>query len=628
MPRAGAAYTGLKQKPMQHTEARIQPVTAEQLQRLDELMLVLATGFIDLPIERIDGAIDDGLQRVVRTLAVDRCAISRVRPDTGDIRFTYAWPANDYPGPPTRVPSEHWPWAVAAARRGRIIAFSRLDELPPEAAVDRAAWQAMGTRSHISVPLLVGGELAAMLHLGSFRSERQWDDGLLQRLRRVAEIFAIALTRKQAQEALDRATGFERVARTTLSALLGANPGAEAAAIEGGLRELGLLLGVDWVALWERDAGAAEGRVNKQWRADSAPAGGMRLAASRVPWLDASIAAGRSVRFGRDAELPDGGQADRATFDELGLRALLAVPVPCPSGGCGMLSCATLQRPRAWPEGDVRGVTLLAEVFASLHARRLAEKREQAAVMDAAQWRERLAHLVRVHTVGEMSAALAHEINQPLMAIANYALAARRRSTALPQADKVVELLDKVIAQTTRAGDVVGRLRSMVKRNEIQAAPVHLERLVDDCIDMVRMECELRDIRLERKVDGPLPTLVADGIQLQQVVLNLLRNAIEAMEEAAPDAPRQISIEVGRAGERELRVQVADHGLGIAEEDLERIFDAFYSTKVTGLGIGLSLCRKLIEAHGGRLVARDRAEGGAVFEFTLPLADAGGPDGA
>ena len=610
---------------MQHTDAKTQPVTAEQLQRLDELMLLLATGFIDLPVQRIDAAINDGLQRVVRTLAIDRCAISRVRPDTGDIRFTYGWPANDYPGPPTRVPLEHWPWAMAAARRGVITAFSRLDELPPEAAVDRASWQAMGTRSHITVPLIVAGELAAMLHLGSFRSERQWSDGLLQRLRRVAEIFAIALTRKQAQEALDRATGFERVARTTLSALLAAGPGAEAAAIEGGLRELGVLLGVDWVALWEREAGAAEWRSTQQWRANPAPAGAVRLAANRVPWLDASVGAGNSLRLGHGAGLQDDVQA--AAFDELGVRALLAVPVPSPGGGFGMLSCARLQRSRAWPDGDVHGVTLLAEVFASLHARRLAEKREQAALMDAAQWRERLAHLVRVHTVGEMSAALAHEINQPLMAIANYALAARRRSAALAQADKVVELLDKLIAQTTRAGDVIGRLRGMVKRNEIQAAPVQLERLVDDCIDMVRMECELRDIRLERRGGGPLPMLVADGIQLQQVVLNLLRNAIEAMDGMEADAPRQITIEVGRAGERELRVQVADLGPGIAGDDLERIFDAFYSTKVTGLGIGLSLCRKLIEAHGGRLGARGRPQGGAIFEFTLPLGDAGGPDG-
>jgi signal transduction histidine kinase len=286
-----------------------------------------------------------------------------------------------------------------------------------------------------------------------------------------------------------------------------------------------------------------------------------------------------------------------------------------------VLSCASRREPRAWPDSAVRGVQLLAEVFASMRARRLAEKREQAAVMDAAQWRERLAHLVRVHTVGEMSAALAHEINQPLMAIANYAIAARRRADALPQSDKVAELIDKVIVQTTRAGDVVARLRGMVKRNEIQARAVDFALLVDGCLDMVRMECELRDIRLQRRVASPLPPLVADGIQLQQVVLNLLRNAIEAMELAPPEAPREIGIEVAAVDGRELRVSVTDRGPGIGEADLERVFEAFYSTKVSGLGIGLSLCRKLIEAHGGTLAARDRPDGGAEFTFTLPAGD-------
>jgi signal transduction histidine kinase len=241
--------------------------------------------------------------------------------------------------------------------------------------------------------------------------------------------------------------------------------------------------------------------------------------------------------------------------------------------------------------------------------------------MDAAQWRERLAHLVRVHTVGEMSVALAHEINQPLMAIANYAIAARRRVDALPQADKVAELLDKVIVQTGRAGDVVGRLRGMVKRNDYQAAPVDLARLVDECVDMVRMECELRDIRLERRIDDGLPPLVADGIQLQQVVLNLLRNAIEAMEQVPPDAAKQVLIDVSAQDGREVLLRVADSGPGIAEGDLERVFEAFYSTKVSGLGIGLSLCRKLIEAHGGTLTASERPGGGAEFRFTLPVGD-------
>lgn len=607
--------------PETHTEPATTVSTAQLLQ-LDALMLDLATGFINLPVEQVDGAIENGLQRVVRTLGVDRCAISHAHADTGDIRFSWIWPEEEYPRAPTRVVSEHWPWAVRVARRGQTIAFSRLDDLPPEAHVDRATWQAMGTRSHVTVPLMRAGGLEGMLHLGSFRVERAWPEALLERLRRVAEIFSIALTRKHDQEALDRAIGFERVATATLGALLAAAPGADAGAIESGLGEVGCLLGVDWVALWEHDAADGMLRNTHDWSAGAGGPPPPRAAAVQWPWLVAALdGARRAQRLDAD-RLPDDAVTERAALRAWGIRSLLAVPIAAAQGLGGVLSCASLREPRAWPDSAVHGVKLLAEVFASMRARRLAEKREQAAVMDAAQWRERLAHLVRVHTVGEMSAALAHEINQPLMAIANYAIAARRRVDALPRAAKVAELLDKVIVQTSRAGDVVGRLRSMVKRNDIQAATVDVARLLDDCVDMVRMECELRDIRLERRVAGALPPLVADGIQLQQVVLNLLRNAIEAMELMPPEAPRQITIDVAALDGGAVEVCVADRGPGIAEGDLERVFEAFYSTKVTGLGIGLSLSRKLIEAHGGTLTARERPGGGAEFSFTLPAGDA------
>jgi two-component system sensor kinase FixL len=124
-----------------------------------------------------------------------------------------------------------------------------------------------------------------------------------------------------------------------------------------------------------------------------------------------------------------------------------------------------------------------------------------------------------------------------------------------------------------------------------------------------------------------MPTIVADRIQLQQVVLNLLRNAIEATDSAPlSDASRAITIEATLAGDNQLSLCVADRGPGVPEGDIERVFEAFYSTKISGLGIGLSLCRKLIEAHGGSLVAKRRSGGGAAFEFTLPLTDEGEGD--
>jgi signal transduction histidine kinase len=271
---------------------------------------------------------------------------------------------------------------------------------------------------------------------------------------------------------------------------------------------------------------------------------------------------------------------------------------------------------------------LIVALFMQRRRRRQAEAESQVRAEQAAkarvetgQYRENLAHVVRVHTAGEMSAALAHEITQPLGAIENYALAARRRlGEDSPDLARVGDLLEKVIGQATRAGDVVTRMRGMVQRHELEPKEIDVGRAVRECVDMVKMECELRDIRIELESAGALPAVVADEIHLQQVILNLLRNAMEAVEAPHPNVARQIAIGILREGSDAVSVQVADRGPGIAEGDLERVFESFYSTKPSGLGIGLAICRKLIEAHGGALWASHNPGGGAVFRFTLPVA--------
>jgi two-component system sensor kinase FixL len=140
----------------------------------------------------------------------------------------------------------------------------------------------------------------------------------------------------------------------------------------------------------------------------------------------------------------------------------------------------------------------------------------------------------------------------------------------------------------------------------------------------VRVDCALRGISIELKAADKLPRVVSDEIHVQQVVLNLLRNAIEASAPERPGVPREITVEVGPSGPDALLVRVADRGAGIPEGELERVFESFYSTKPLGIGIGLAICRKLIEAHGGVLWASHNPGGGAVFQFTLPLQTAGG----
>jgi PAS domain S-box-containing protein len=270
--------------------------------------------------------------------------------------------------------------------------------------------------------------------------------------------------------------------------------------------------------------------------------------------------------------------------------------------------------PRLAPDGTFLGYIGCAD---DITQRKLAE-------VEAAQWRERLAHLVRVHTAGEMSAALAHEITQPLGAIENYALAARRRmGEDSPDLARVADLLDKVIGQATRAGDVVTRMRGMVQRHELEPKEIDVARAVGECVDMVKTDCELRDIRIVVKAVSTVPVVVVDEIHLQQVILNLLRNAMEAVDLPRPGSSKEIAIEIGCDGVEAVSVQVADRGAGIAEGDLERVFESFYSTKPSGLGIGLAICRKLIEAHGGALWASHNPGGGAVFRFTLPVAAPG-----
>ena len=504
-------------------------LSADELSRFERLLVDLSAGFINLPTSRIDEAIDDGLRRIVEALGIDRSTLNSRSPATGRIEIThsYAVPGVERattlgPGagtlalgmvarerkPARRVRASGRPAPGGKLRPGKL--GTHRAEIPRDDADDRR-------RGAVRRPQLRQRPAGAT-----------WPEKLLERMGLLAQIFGSALARKRAQEELEEAIGFERLASGILASLFLARPGDEAGAIEQGLEDIGLFLGVQRASLWERIPGRDEFRRTHLWRAAGTP---MLPAFLDHPWLSARLISGSVVRFARYTELPPEAADDLPKIRELGVRSLLAVPFSVSNAVAGALFFASTHEERAWPEGFLPGARLLAEVFASLHARQSAEYRKQAAEVEAAQWRERLAHLVRVHTAGEMSAALAHEITQPLGAIENYALAARRRmGEDSPDLARVADLLDKVIGQATRAGDVVTRMRGMVQRHELEPKEIDVARAVRECVDMVKTDCELRDIRIELKPAGALPVVVVDEIHLQQVILNLLRNAMEAVE--------------------------------------------------------------------------------------------------
>jgi two-component system sensor kinase FixL len=241
---------------------------------------------------------------------------------------------------------------------------------------------------------------------------------------------------------------------------------------------------------------------------------------------------------------------------------------------------------------------------------------------EARQLQERLTHFSRLSTMGEMAAGLAHEINQPLSAIATYSQACQRLlRQAEPDIPDVIAALEQVNAQALRAGEVIRRLRNFVRNREVKREWVNCERLLEDLRTLAETDARLHNVHLRLDVDKDLPGVHADAIQLQQVVLNLVRNAIDAMAEC-PEDRREIILKACGSEDGQVEITVADRGSGLAPGAAEHLFNPFFTTKATGTGLGLAISHSIIRAHGGRLWHTSNEPVGMCFHFTLPAASA------
>jgi two-component system, LuxR family, sensor kinase FixL len=249
--------------------------------------------------------------------------------------------------------------------------------------------------------------------------------------------------------------------------------------------------------------------------------------------------------------------------------------------------------------------------------------RRRKAEEEARRQRDALAHALRVTTLGELAASLAHEINQPLAAIVTNAQVARDLLVAGAEAgSEITEALADIADDARRASEVIRRLRALFRKQHAERQLVDVNQLVADAVDLLQHDVQRKRIGVQLALhQEPLPVL-GDGVQLQQVFLNLLVNACEAIA-AAADGPREIAVDTVPSGPDRLRVSIRDTGIGVGEEEeLERIFGAFVSTKSDGLGMGLSISRSIVEAHGGRIWATRNPDRGVTLHVTLPCAAA------
>jgi C4-dicarboxylate-specific signal transduction histidine kinase len=228
-----------------------------------------------------------------------------------------------------------------------------------------------------------------------------------------------------------------------------------------------------------------------------------------------------------------------------------------------------------------------------------------------------LTRITRIAMVAELTASIAHEINQPLSGIlTNCEGSLRWLNRPEPDMKEAVEAIERAVVGARRVSDVVRQLRVLFTRKEPQPAELDLSELVKDTLPLLRTRMSSRHV-ISLDLDQELPAVFADPVQIQQVVINLLTNAIQAAT-SDPSREHRLWIKTARAGEAGISFAVSDDGLGIEESHLPRLFDPFFTTKAEGMGMGLSICRSIIESHGGSMFARNRPEGGAIIGFNLP----------
>jgi C4-dicarboxylate-specific signal transduction histidine kinase len=231
---------------------------------------------------------------------------------------------------------------------------------------------------------------------------------------------------------------------------------------------------------------------------------------------------------------------------------------------------------------------------------------------------QQLAHVGRISAMGEMASAIAHEINQPLTAVRTYAQASQRLLARGAQPEDLSNTLERVAAQADRAAEIIRRLRGFMAKEEVRAAPVAPNFIVREVADLCRHEAQQNGVQMQLDLAEGLPRVEVDCIQIEQIVLNLVRNAIEAMQQLPPTSARELTVSTRREGD-DVVICVQDSGPGVPPELAASVFDAFFSTKHGGMGVGLAISRSIAEAHRGRLWLEDGTTGGACFKLALPF---------
>ena len=328
-----------------------------------------------------------------------------------------------------------------------------------------------------------------------------------------------------------------------------------------------------------------------------------------LPWVIAKFRRGELLVFSSLDELPPEAVEERRVLGQFGLKACVAIPLMISGNPAGALAIGCIRKSRPWPAEILQRLHLLSTVFGNA----LARKR---AMEEYLQITHALAHAGRVAAMGQLASSFAHEINQPLGAsLTNARTALRLLDAPQPDLAEVRAALEDIVADTRRADDIVRELRQFLRKREPNFSRAAARELLEATVQFVSVEARSKGVDLAIDVATGLPEVTVDRVQIQQVLVNLLLNAFDALA-AMPPAQRRVVIVAAVAPQGRVAISVSDSGPGVPDHLRSRLFEPFLTTKPDGLGIGLATAQTIVAAHGGQLEYREAA-GGAVFSFSL-----------
>jgi len=645
--------------------------------RFERLVAETSTTLAATPLDDVEAAVQTALSRIVEELQCDRASLFEFTDDRRLVRVGLSIAAPGVVPLPTTMQAERYPWTLGTLRRGDVVRFRSPEQLPDDAAIDRATFQELGTRSLVCLPLEVGHVIVGGISLVTVRAERDWSDALIPRLRLLGDIFASSLVRRRASNAIWESEARFRLAADSAPIMMWmASPDGGSTYVNRGWldftgRKMEEELGDGWTtgvhpddrkdcldryrrALDARESFTIEYRLRRRdgayrwvldhgvprFTRDGAFSGyvGECTDVTEIKAAHATLLESLALRsaifsslYGHVAALDKDGvvAAVNASWTEFAAGGWNTPRPPVGANyleaceraghvGAGAMANAVRavldgEHPRATLEYAARSGTeerwfeMAVEPFQRPEGGAIVSHvditRRRRAEAEARRQRDELAHALRASTLGALAGSLAHEINQPLAAIAANAQAARLLlSAGGREQHELREALMDIADDAKRAAQVIRRLRALFRKEREEYKPADINALIVDVMMLLRSELESKGIGVQLSLAKDLPPVLGDAIQLQQVLLNVLLNAVEAAADRSTGRAL-VTIETVERHPGAVEIAVRDDGPGVKEADLERIFEPFVTTKSTGLGMGLSISRSIVQAHGGRMWA-------------------------